>query len=77
MPIPVIAGAILSALSWAGIELGIDYLSGDDSVELVNGMDFSTFLQYYWLPFLLYLVLIAVSLKIAVPKDKNNGRGLR
>ena len=78
MPLPAIIPALASMLAWIGIDLGISWLSrGDGEVVYVSGLDFGTFIGSYWLAIVLYLLLIASAVYLAIPKHKNNGRGDR
>ena len=78
MPLPAIIPAIASMLAWVGIDLGISWLTQDDSgVEYVSGLDFQSFLGIYWLPVLLYSLLILTAVYLAIPKQSNNGREIR
>ncbi|MDO5862110.1 MAG: hypothetical protein Q4Q58_04885 [Thermoplasmata archaeon] len=76
MPIPAVIGVIGSVIGWIGIDLGISWLTGGDSdVSYVYGLDFSTFVQYYWLSMLVYALAMILVISLAVPS--NNGRGRR
>jgi len=78
LPLPAIIPAIASMLAWVGIDLGISWLTQDDTgVEYVSGLDFQTFLEIYWLPALLYSLLIFTAVYLAIPKHSNNGREVR
>ena len=77
MPIPAIIGTIASVLGWIGIDLGISWLTSDDTnVEYVRGLDFLQFIELYWLSLLLYGAVMLVGLWIALPKNAG-GRGPR
>ena len=77
MPIPAIIGTIASVLGWIGIDLGISWLTSDDTnVEYVRGLDFPQFIELYWLSLLLYAAVMLVGLWIALPKNAG-GRGPR
>ena len=78
MPLPAIVPAILSALGWIGIDLGISYLTRDTTdVSYVSGLDFNQFIETYWLSLLLYLLMIASSVLLAIPKRSKDGAGFR
>ncbi len=79
MVLPAIIPAIASALAWIGIDLGISYLTSDSSdVSYVSGLDFSMFLESYWLPLLLYGLMMISAVALAIPKQHmNNGPGRR
>ena len=71
--------AIASALTWIGIDLGISYLTSDSTdVSYVSGLDFSQFIESYWLSLLLYTLMMASAIWLAIPKQHtNNGPGRR
>ena len=75
MVLPAIIPAIASALAWVGIDLGISYLTSDSTdVSYVSGLDFSQFLESYWLPLLIYALMMASAIALAIPKlHMNNG----
>ena len=78
MPLPAIVPAILSALGWIGIDLGISYLTRDTTdISYVSGLDFNQFIETYWLSLLLYLLMIASSVFLAIPKRSKDGAGFR
>ena len=79
MVLPAIIPAIASALAWVGIDLGISYLTSDSTdVSYVSGLDFSQFLESYWLPLLIYTLMMASAIALAIPKQhSNNGPGRR
>ncbi|MBE6522193.1 MAG: hypothetical protein E7Z62_03585 [Thermoplasmata archaeon] len=69
MVLPAIIPAIASALAWIGIDLGISYLTKDsDSVTYVSGLDFSQFFEAYWLPLLIYALMMVSAIALAIPK---------
>ena len=73
MVLPAIIPAIASALAWIGIDLGISYLTKDsDSVTYVSGLDFSQFLEAYWLPLLIYALMMVSAIALAIPKQHSN-----
>ena len=77
---PAIIPAIASALAWIGIDLGISYLTSDSTdVSYVSGLDFSQFVEAYWLSLLLYSLMMASAIWLAIPKQahSNNGPGCR
>lgn len=77
MPIPAIIGTIASVLGWIGIDLGISWLTSDSTnVEYVRGLDFPSFIELYWLSLLLYVAVMLMGLRIALPKNAG-GRGPR
>ena len=74
MVIPAIIPAIGSALAWIGIDLGISWITKDQSeVSYVPGLDFAQFIGSYWLPLLLYTLMMASAIALAIPKHKNDG----
>ena len=80
MVLPAIVPAIASVLAWVGIDLGISYLTSDSlDVSYVSGLDFSMFLESYWLPLLLYGLMMVSAVALAIPKHShsNNGPGRR
>ena len=80
MVFPALIPAIASALAWIGIDLGISYLTSDSSdISYVSGLDFSMFLESYWLPLLLYGLMMISAVILAIPKHShsNNGPGRR
>ena len=78
MVLPAIVPAIASALAWVGIDLGISYLTSDSTdVSYVSGLDFSQFLESYWLPLLLYTLMMVSAIILAIPKHTNDGAGHR
>ena len=78
MVLPAIVPAIASALAWVGIDLGISYLTSDSTdVSYVSGLDFSQFLESYWLPLLLYTLMMVSAIVLAIPKHTNDGAGHR
>ena len=78
MPIPALIPAIVSALAWIGIDLGISMAMSDTSeVSYVTGLDFSSFIEAYWLSVILYLLMVAAAIILAVPKHSNNGADFR
>ena len=73
MVLPAIIPALASALAWIGIDLGISYLTKDsDSVTYVSGLDFSQFLEAYWLPLLIYALMMVSAIALAIPKQHSN-----
>ena len=76
MVLPAIIPAVVSALTWIGIDLGISYLTTDSTdVHYVSGLDFQQFIGAYWLPLLLYALMMASAIALAIPKShKNDGR---
>ena len=80
MVLPAIVPAIASVLAWVGIDLGISYLTSDSlDVSYVSGLDFSMFLESYWLPLLLYGLMMVSAVALAIPKHShsNNRPGRR
>jgi hypothetical protein len=78
MVLPALIPAIASALAWVGIDLGISYLTQDSTdVSYVSGLDFSQFLELYWLQLALYILMMVSAIAIAIPKHSNNGPGRR
>ena len=78
--LPAIIPAIASALAWVGIDLGISYLTSDSTdVSYVSGLDFSQFIEAYWLSLLLYALMMVSAIALAIPKQthSNNGPGCR
>lgn len=77
MPLPALIPAIGSLLGWIGLDLGIFWLTrGGDSVGYVLGLDFPTFIQYYWLQLLLFGLMMVAAVIVAIPKRRNtNARG--
>ena len=77
--LPAIIPAIASALAWVGIDLGISYLTSDSTdVSYVSGLDFSQFIEAYWLSLLLYALMMVSAIALAIPKSySNNGPGRR
>ena len=75
---PAIIPAIASALAWIGIDLGISYLTSDSAdVSYVSGLDFSQFIEAYWLSLLLYMLMMVSAIALAIPTCSNNGTGRR
>ena len=73
MVLPAIIPAIASALAWIGIDLGISYLTKDSAdVTYVSGLDFSQFLEAYWLPLLIYALMMVSAIAMAIPKQHSN-----
>lgn len=79
MPLPALIPAALSVLAWIGIDLGISYLTSDSTdVSYVSGLDFSMFLESYWLQLVLYGLMMVSAVALAIPKQHmNNGPGRR
>jgi len=78
MVLPALIPAIASALAWIGIDLGISYLTSDSSdVSYISGLDFSQFIGSYWLPLLLYMLMMVSAVALAIPTHSNNGPGRR
>ena len=78
MVLPALIPAIASALAWVGIDLGISYLTSDSAdVSYVSGLDFSQFLELYWLSLLIYSLMMVSAIALAIPKHSNNGPGCR
>ena len=74
MVLPAIIPAIGSALAWIGIDLGISWFTRDSSdVSYVSGLDFQQFIGAYWLPLLIYALMMASAIALAIPKHKNDG----
>ena len=74
MVLPALIPAIASALAWIGIDLGISWLTKDGTdVSYVTGLDFSQFIEAYWLPMLIYTLMMVSSIALAIPKHKNDG----
>lgn len=76
LPLPALIPAIGSILAWVGIDLGISWLTKGD-VTYVSGLDFSTFIEYYWLQLLLYFLMAVSAVLLAIPKHTNDGGGVR
>lgn len=74
--IPAIVPALVSILGWVGIDLGISWLTREQSeVVYAMGMGPQEFLDTHWLPLLLYLLMAASAVSLALPKRrKNDGR---
>ena len=73
MVLPALIPAIGSALAWIGIDLGISYLTRDETdVSYVSGLDFSQFLEGYWLSLLLYSLMMASAIWLAIPKQSHS-----
>jgi len=73
MVLPAIIPAIASALAWIGVDLGISYLTSDSTdVSYVSGLDFSQFLESYWLSLLIYALMMASAIALAIPKSHSN-----
>jgi len=65
-------------LAWVGIDLGISWLTQDGTdVQYVYGLDFTQFIESYWLSILLYGLMVAAAVIVAIPKHTNDGRGVR
>lgn len=78
MVLPAIIPAVVSALAWIGIDLGISYATRDSTdVSYVSGLDFSMFLESYWLQLTLYALMMVSAIALAIPKHSNNGPGCR
>ena len=78
MVLPALIPAIASALAWIGIDLGISYLTSDSTdVSYVSGLDFSQFIEAYWLSLTLYALMMVSAIALAIPKHSNNGTGRR
>ena len=76
--LPALIPAIASALAWIGIDLGISYLTSDSTdVSYVSGLDFSQFIEAYWLSLLLYALMMVSAIALAIPTHSNNGPGRR
>jgi hypothetical protein len=76
--LPALIPAIASALAWIGIDLGISYLTSDSAdVSYVSGLDFSQFIESYWLSLLLYSLMMVSAVALAIPTRSNNGPGRR
>jgi hypothetical protein len=65
---------IVSALAWIGIDLGLDFLMGDESVQIVGGMDAGMFFELYWMEVICIIVIVAVGIWFANPKRNKKGR---
>ena len=73
--IPAIIPALVSILGWGGIDLGISGLTREQSEAVyVMGMGPQEFLDTHWLPLLLYLLMAASAVSLALPKRKKDGR---
>jgi len=73
--IPAIIPALVSILGWVGIDLGISWLTREQSEAVyVMGMGPQEFLETHWLPLLLYILMAASAVSLALPRRKNNGR---
>ena len=78
MVLPALIPAIASALAWVGIDLGISYMTSDSTdVSYVSGLDFSQFIELYWLSFLIYSVMMVSAVALAIPKHSNDVSGHR
>ena len=78
MPLPAFIPAIASALAWIGIDLGISWLTSDTSdVSYVSGFDPQSFLSLYWLPLMVYALMMLTAVIVAIPRHSNNGPGRR
>jgi len=79
MVLPAIIPAVVSALAWIGIDLGISYATRDSTdVSYVSGLDFSMFLESYWLQLTLYALMMVSAIALAIPRSHlNNGPGHR
>ena len=78
MPLPALIPAIASALAWIGIDLGISWLTSDTSdVSYVSGLDPQSFLSLYWLPLMVYALMMLTAVIVAIPRQSNNGIGRR
>jgi len=74
--IPAFVPALLSVLGWIGIDLGISWLTMDRSEAVyVQGMGAEEFLSSHWLLLLLYMLMAATAVAVAVPRTPNDGRG--
>ena len=74
--VPAIIPALVSILGWVGIDLGISWLTREQSeVVYAMGMGPQEFLDTHGLPLLLYLLMAASAVSLALPKRrKNDGR---
>ena len=73
MVLPALIPAVASALAWIGIDLGISYLTADSTdVSYVTGLDFQQFIGAYWLSLLLYTLMMASAVALAIPKPHSN-----
>ena len=78
LPLPALIPALVSMLTWIGIDLGISWLTKDGTnVTYISGLDFSQFIEYCWLPLLLYFLMVVSAIAVAIPKYTNDGRGVR
>ncbi len=78
MVLPALIPAITSALAWIGIDFGISYLMDDPTdVSYVSGLGFDQFVEAYWLSLLLYALMMASAVALAIPAHSNNGPGRR
>ena len=80
MVLPALIPAIASVLTWVGIDLGISYMTSDSTdVSYVSGLDFSQFIELYWLSLLIYSAMMVSAVALAIPKQthSNNGPGCR
>ena len=73
MVLPALIPAIASALAWIGIDLGISYMTSDSTdVSYVSGLDFSQFIELYWLSLLIYSMMMVSAVALAIPKSHLN-----
>ena len=73
MVLPALIPAIASALAWIGIDLGISYMTSDSTdVSYVSGLDFSQFIELYWLSLLIYSMMMVSAVALAIPKSHSN-----
>ena len=73
MVLPALIPAIASALAWVGIDLGISYMTSDSTdVSYVSGLDFSQFIELYWLSLLIYSMMMVSAVALAIPKSHSN-----
>lgn len=66
-------GAIVSFVAYIAADLGLSWFNRD-SVSYVEGLDLSTFLSGYWLPFLLFILLMIGGIWLSIPNENVRGR---
>ena len=75
---PAIIASVVSVLGWIGVDLGISWLTRDDTtMEYVRGMDALTFLQTNWTGLLLFSAIVLTGVWLAVPGNSKDGHGPR
>ena len=78
MALPAIVASVVSVLGWIGVDLGISWLTREDTtMEYVQGLDALTFLQTDWTGLLLFSAIVLTGVWLAVPGNSKDGHGPR